>query len=239
MNFDRNSKWSQNVIARRIVASIRHGGCYEFWWFGDEVILLLTTIDDENRPRSWAANMSEVGDEKPRRLLQVAKLKTRSKKFAALQKSPTTTRSPQSPLNQSVTSFSSSSSSSSSVGASSSDAENNEEAVSSAAEKIRDAGRGSVKGGILDATKAQLEFLEKRKIAAAILRQFREVEVEKDPMQLLCGRYLPPVFQGATTVNRCRYQVTYLPYTSVPAPIFFYRFFNSICRTFQCEMEVF
>lgn len=188
------------------------------------MILLLTTIDDENQPRSWAANMSEVGDEKPRRLLRAAILKTRSKKVAALQQSASTTRSPQSPPNRSVTSFAASSSSSSSVGASSSDAENNEEDVSSAADKIRDAGRGSVKGGILDATQAQLEFLEKRKIAAAILRQFREVEVEKDPMQLLCGRYLPPVFQGATTVNRCRYQVTYISYTSVPAPIFFYRF---------------
>lgn len=189
------------------------------------MILLPTAIDEKNRPHFRAANMSKVADEKPRHLLQTAKLKTRSKKVAALlQQSPSTATSPQSPLNQSVTSFSSSSSSSS-VGASSSDAENNEEAVSSAADKIRDAGRGSVKGGtLLDASKAQLEFLEKRKIAAAILRQFREVEVEKDPMQLLRGRYMPPVFQEASTVNRCRYQVTYLHFRSRTAPSFLSHF---------------
>ena len=194
-----------------------------------------------------AATMSTVGDEQPRQLLQAAKLKTRSKKVAALGRSPTQTRSPQSPLNQSATSFSSSSSSSS-VGASSSDGENNEEAVSSAAEKIRDAGRGSVKGGILDATQAQLEFLEKRKIAAAVLRQFREVEVEKDPMQLLWGRYLPPVFQEASTVNRCRYQVTYFSYTfrsctkfSINSRIHFVEHIkcDEGLRRSQCEMEIF
>lgn len=60
-------------------------------------------------------------------------------------------------------------------------------------------------------TMNHLDFLQRRKLAAAQMRIRRESEMEKEhPMRhnLLDLHYLPPVLQDATTLNLTRFQVS-------------------------------